>query len=102
MNLQITIITEEFLQAASNLSYFIIKEQNLNRNVEIKEKAFAKGAAKLTAEIIKHHLENKIDNILSNPEDYLNSDEMSEVEKFISMPYTDYLKMMDRDIPYPA
>jgi hypothetical protein len=102
MNLQITVTISEFLQAAENLSYFIIKDQNLNRNVEINENAFAKGAAKLTAEIIKHHLENKIDNILSNPEDYLDSDEMSEVEKFISMPYSEYLKMMDRDIPYPA
>lgn len=94
MNLQITVTVEEFLQAASNLSYFIINDQNLNENVEVDEKAIA--------EIIKSHLERKVESILNDPEQYLNSDEMSEVEKHISMPYLDYLKMMDRDLPYPA
>ena len=53
------------------------------------------------AVIIKQHLENKIEDIISNPEQYLTSKEMEEVEKCFSMPYSAYIKMMERDIPYP-
>jgi hypothetical protein len=94
MNLQITVTISEFLQAAENLSYFIISDQNLNENVEVDEESIAK--------IIESYLGNKIESILSNPEEHLSKDEMSEVEKFISMPYSEYQKMMDRDIPYSA
>ena len=93
MELVIKVTAEEIDQAVENMVYFIINNQNLNPNVEVDEKAIA--------EIIKHHLENRIEEILSDPEQYLNKDEMSEVEKYISMPYSAYLKMMERDIPYP-
>ena len=91
---QVTVEADEMQQSVENLTYYIINDQNLNENVEIDDNAIAK--------IIENHLENKIEDILSNPEEHLSKDEMSEVEKFISIPYADYLKQMNRDIPYPA
>lgn len=91
---QVIVEADEMQQSVENLTYYIINDQNLNKNVEIDNDAIA--------DIIKNHLQNKIEDILSNPEEHLSRSEMSEVERFISMPYADYLKMMNRDIPYPA
>lgn len=91
---QVTVQADEIQQSVENLTYYIINDQNLNENVEIDDNAIAK--------IIENHLRNKIEEILSDPEEHLSKSEMSEVERFISMPYADYLKMMNRDIPYPA
>lgn len=93
MELVIKVTTEELDQAVENLVYFIINSQNLNEDVEIDERAIAL--------VIKQHLESRIEEILSDPENHLNKDEMSEIEKYFSMPYSAYLKMMERDISYP-
>jgi hypothetical protein len=93
MELVIKVTIEELDQAVENLVYFIINNQNLNEDVEIDEQAIAL--------VVKQHLESKIEEILSDPEKYLNNDEMSEVEKHISMPYSAYRKMTERDISYP-
>lgn len=91
---QIVVEEDEIQQSVENLTYFIINDQNLNENVEVDNNAIA--------DIIKNHLQNKIKEILSDPEEHLSKREMSEVEKFISLPYTDYLKQMNQDIPYSA
>ncbi len=93
MELTIKITEEDLMQAAENVVYFINYNQNLHPDSEIDEKAIAV--------IIKQHLENKIEDIISKPEQYLTSKEMEEVEKCFSMPYSAYIKMMERDIPYP-
>ncbi len=57
--------------------------------------------ASLIAQIIKKHLEGVIEDILSDPENYLKPDEWSEVNKCFMMSYSAYRKMMEQDIPYP-
>lgn len=89
MKLEITITPEELLQAASNLVF----EQNLDKDTEADEEAIAL--------IIKEHLEKAIEDILSDPENYLKPDEWSQVNKCFVMSPDAYKKMMDRDIPYP-
>ncbi len=89
MELSIEVTKEELLQAAENLIY----TQSLDKDTEVDEEAIAK--------IIKKHLEGVIEDILSDPENYLKPDEWSEVNKCFMMSYSAYRKMMEQDIPYP-
>lgn len=89
MKLTITVTEEELLQAAENLVY-----EKLNKDTFCDEKAIAN--------IIKEHLELKIEEVISNPEDHLNPDELSKVNQQIYLSDHAYKKMMNRDIPYPA
>ena len=88
MKLEITITKEELLQAAENLVY----TQSLDKDTEVDEEAIAG--------IIKEHLEKVIEDILSDPENYLKPKEWTEVNKCFTMPYSAYQKMMEQDIPY--
>ncbi|MGL5075508.1 MAG: hypothetical protein ACRDBG_06650 [Waterburya sp.] len=88
MKLIINITKEELLQAAEN---FI--------NDQLDEDTFADLNA--IANIIKNHLEVTIENIICNPEDYLNPEEKEQANKYVYLTDHAYRKMMDRDIPYP-
>lgn len=89
MNLTITVTKDELLQAAENLIYEQLDEDTLYDNDAI-------------ASIIKNHIELKIEDIISNPENHLNSEELSRVNKFVYLTDKAYKKVMNRDIPYPA
>ena len=89
MNLTITVTKDELLQAVENLIYDQLGEDTFSDDEAI-------------ANIIKQHIESKIEDIISNPEDHLNSDELSRVNKFVYLSNNAYIKMMDRDIPYPV
>lgn len=90
MKLEIIITKEELLQAAENLVY----TQSLDKDTEANEEAIAL--------VIKEHLEKAIEDILSDPENYLKPDEWSQVNKCFIMSPDAYKRMMDRDIPYPV
>ena len=89
MKLEITVTKEELLQAVENLIYDQLDEDTFSDDEAI-------------ATIIKEHIESKIEDIISNPENHLNSDELSRVNKNVFLSDKAYRKMMDRDIPYPA
>jgi hypothetical protein len=89
MKLEITVTKEELLQAAENLIYDQLDEDTFSDDEAI-------------ATIIKEHIESKIEDIISNPENHLNSDELSRVNKNVFLSDKAYKKMMDRDIPYPV
>lgn len=93
MKLTIEVTEEELMQAAENLVY----TQSLDKDTEADYEAIAV----IIKEHLKKALEKAIENILSDPENYLKSDEWSEVNKCFIMSYSAYQKMMDRDIPYP-
>ena len=88
MKLTIEVTEEELMQAAENLVY----TQSLDKDTEADYEAVAR--------IIKEHLEKAIENILSDPENYLKPDEWSQVNKCFVMSYSAYRKMMEQDIPY--
>jgi hypothetical protein len=88
MKLTINVTKEELLQAAENLI-----------NDQLDEDTFADLNA--IAKIIKNHLESMIENIIGNPEDYLNHEEINQANKYVYLTDHAYRKMMDRDIPYP-
>ncbi len=78
-------ITQEELESATeNLIY----ERISGTGIEADEKAIA--------QLLKTYLRNTIENILNNPEQYLDSDEL---EKCFSMSYQSYLKLMEQSIP---
>jgi len=89
MKLTITVTQEELLQAVENLIYDKLDEDTISDDQAI-------------ATIIKQHIESKIEDIISNPESHLSSDELSRVNKCVYLSDKAYKKMMDRDIPYPA
>lgn len=89
MKLEITVTKEELLQAVENLIYDQLDEDTFSDDEAI-------------ATIIKEHIESKIEDIISNPENHLNSDELSRVNKNVFLSDKAYRKMMDRDIPYPV
>ena len=78
MKLEIIITKEELLQAAENLVY----TQSLDKDTEADEEAIAV--------VIKEHLEEAIEDILSNPENYLKAIE-NWIENINDYP-EDYLK----------
>jgi hypothetical protein len=88
MKLIIKVTKEELIQAAENLIYDQLDEDN-----------FADLEA--IAKIIKNHLESMIENIICNPEEYLNPEEKNQANKYVYLTDYAYRKMMDRDIPYP-
>ena len=89
MNFTITVTKEELLQAVENLIYDKLDEDTFSDDEAI-------------ATIIKQHLESKIEDVISNPENHLNRDELLKVDKHIYLSNHAYKKMMDRDIPYLA
>lgn len=89
MKLSIEVTKEDLMQAAENLIY----TQSLDRDTEADEEAIAL--------VIKEHLEKAIEEILSNPEKYLTPNEWQQINKCFVMNYSAYIKMMNRDIPYP-
>ena len=89
MNLTITVTKDELLQAVENLIYDQLDEDTLSDDEAI-------------ANIIKEHIESKIEDIISNPENHLSSDELSRVNKFVYLSDKAYKKMMDRDLPYSS
>ena len=89
MKLAITVTKDELIQAVENLIYDRLDEDTFSDDEAI-------------AEIIKQHIESIIEDIISNPEQHLNSDELSRVNKYVYLSDKAYQKMMDRDIPYPA
>ncbi|MGL6344735.1 MAG: hypothetical protein ACRC80_36990 [Waterburya sp.] len=89
MELTITVTKEELLQAAENLIYNELDEDTFSNDEAI-------------ATIIKEHIEFLIEDIISNPENHLNADELSRVNQNVFLSDKAYKKMMDRDIPYPA
>ena len=96
MKLEIIVTKEELLQAAENLIYDQLDEDTFSDDEAMPSASFA------IATIIKEHIESKIEDIISNPENYLNSDELSRVNQNVFLSDKAYKKMMDRDIPYPA
>ena len=88
MKLEIIVTKEELLQAVENLIYDQLDEDTISDDEAI-------------ANIIKQHIELKIEDIISNPENHLNSDELSRVNQNVYLSDRAYRKMMDRDIPYP-
>lgn len=89
MELTITVTKEELLQAVENLIYNELDEDTFSNDEAI-------------ATIIKEHIEFLIEDIISNPENHLNTDELSRVNQHIYLSERAYKKMMDQDIPYPA
>ena len=89
MKIEIIVTTEELYQAVENLIYDQLDEDTFSDDEAI-------------ATIIKQHIESKIEDIISNPEDYLSSDELSRVNQNVFLSDKAYRKMMERDIPYPA
>jgi hypothetical protein len=88
MKLKIIVTKDELIQAAENLIYDQLDEDN-----------FADLDA--IANIIKNHLEVTIENIICNPEEYLKPEEKNQANKYVYLTDYAYRKMMDRDIPYP-
>ena len=89
MKLEITVTPKDLYQAVENLIYDQLDEDTFSDDEAI-------------ATIIKQHIESKIEDIISNPEDYLSPDELSRVNQNVFLSDKAYRKMMDRDIPYPA
>lgn len=89
MNFIITVTKAEVLQAVENLVYEKLDEDTLSDDEAI-------------AIIIKEHLELLIENVISEPEKHLSTDELSKVDRHIYLSEHAYKKMMDRDIPRPA
>jgi hypothetical protein len=89
MELSIEVTREDLMQAAENLVY----TQSLNEDIEANEEAIAS--------VIKNHLEKAIEEILTNPKKHLTLDEWKQVNDCCLMSYSAYIKMMNRDIPYP-
>ncbi|MDJ0589865.1 MAG: hypothetical protein QNJ72_07695 [Pleurocapsa sp. MO_226.B13] len=89
MKLEITVTKEDLYQAVENLIYDQLDEDTFSNDEAI-------------AIIIKQHIESQIEDIISNPENHLNSDELSRVNQNVYLSDNAYKKMMDRDIPYPA
>ena len=79
----LAITQEELEEATENLIY-----DYANSDTEADEKAIA--------QLLKTHLRNTSENILNNPEQYLDSDEL---EKCFSMSYQSHLKLMEQSIP---
>jgi len=96
MKLTINVTKEELLQAAENL----INDQ-LDEDTFADLNAIGYASAERIAKIIKNHLESMIENIIGNPEDYLNPEEINQANKYVYLTDHAYRKMMDRDIPYP-
>jgi hypothetical protein len=88
MKLKIIVTKDELIQAAENLIYDQLDEDNFANLDAI-------------ANIIKNHLEVTIENIICNPEEYLNPEEKNQANKYVYLTDYAYRKMMDRDIPYP-
>lgn len=88
MNLSINVSQEDILQAVENLIHDKIDEDTFANEQAI-------------ASIIKNHLQVTIENIICNPEEYLNPEEKNQVDKCFYLTDYAYRKMMDRDIPYP-
>lgn len=97
MKLTINVTKEELLQAAENLVY----TQSLDKDTEAETEACREADLCEIAVVIKEHLEKAIEDILSNPENYLKAEEWEQVNKCFVMNYSAYKRMMDRDIPYP-
>lgn len=82
MNIEIT--QEEIIEATQNLIY----DRALNDATEADEKAIA--------QLIKNCLESAIEDIMNNPEQYLDSDKL---EQCFPMSHSNYQKLMERSIP---
>ena len=80
---------KNYFKSRENLVY----TQSLDKDTEAETEAIAV--------VIKEHLEKAIEDILSNPENYLKAEEWSRVNKCFVMNYSAYKRMMDRDIPCP-
>lgn len=89
MKPEIIVTKEDLYQAVENLIYDQLDEDTFSDDEAI-------------ATIIKQHIESKIEDMISSPEDYLSSDELSRVNQNVFLSDKAYKKMMDRDIPYPA
>jgi CO dehydrogenase/acetyl-CoA synthase gamma subunit (corrinoid Fe-S protein) len=88
MKLIINVTKEELIQAAENLIYDQLDEDN-----------FADLEA--IANIIKNRLEIIIEDVIIEPKKHLKPEELDQVDKHVYLTDYAYRKMIDRDIPYP-
>ena len=82
MNIEIT--QEEINESVQNLIY----DHSTDEGTEADEKAIA--------QLIKNRLESAIEDIMNNPEQYLDSDKL---EQCFPMSHLNYRKLMERSIP---
>ena len=82
MNIEIT--QSEIIEATQNLIY----DHALGDDTEADEKAIA--------QLIKNRIQAVIEDILNDPEQYLDSDEL---EQCFPMSHLNYRKLMERSIP---